>query len=171
MTPELEFYCKHCGRSFTRRPKKSPGGPPLYCSKTCATDSLRGREKSKRGVNFRSVHPSGYVIVECPPEFREMASNGKNLDNRVPGKVLPMPRVPEHRLVVAKIIGRPLKREEIVHHKDLNKGNNSPENLVLLASEKDHGRYAHGDIGVIPVWELDDDPFSGIFEAGLIAIS
>jgi hypothetical protein len=38
----------------------------------------------------------------------------------------------EHRLVAEKILGRRLKGTEIIHHKDGNKTNNSPDNLEIL---------------------------------------
>lgn len=37
----------------------------------------------------------------------------------------------EHRLVVARLLGRPLRADETVHHLDGNKVNNAPENLQL----------------------------------------
>jgi hypothetical protein len=37
----------------------------------------------------------------------------------------------EHRVVMEQILGRELSSQEIVHHKDKNKRNNSPENLEL----------------------------------------
>ena len=41
-----------------------------------------------------------------------------------------------HRLVMEKILGRRLKPDEIVHHIDFNKQNNSPENLQLVDQEE-----------------------------------
>ncbi len=38
----------------------------------------------------------------------------------------------EHRIVMEQILGRPLGTYEVVHHKDGNKKNNSPENLELM---------------------------------------
>jgi hypothetical protein len=38
----------------------------------------------------------------------------------------------EHRVVAETLVGRPLRPDEHVHHKDENKHNNSPENLVVL---------------------------------------
>jgi len=45
-----------------------------------------------------------------------------------------------HRVVMEQMLGRPLTPGEIVHHKDGNKLNNSPENLELISSQADHTR-------------------------------
>lgn len=44
----------------------------------------------------------------------------------------------EHRVVAEKMIGRKLKDGEIVHHKDENKSNNSPENLEVVFGNAEH---------------------------------
>ena len=45
----------------------------------------------------------------------------------------------EHRLVIEKQIGRKLTFNEIVHHKNENKGDNDPENLEIK-SRSEHSR-------------------------------
>ena len=40
-------------------------------------------------------------------------------------------RVVEHRLILSKVLGRMLTKDELVHHIDGDKLNNSPENLEL----------------------------------------
>lgn len=44
----------------------------------------------------------------------------------------------QHVIVAEEVIGRKLKRGECVHHKDENKVNNDPGNLIVFASKADH---------------------------------
>lgn len=44
-----------------------------------------------------------------------------------------------HRVVAEKMLGRPLKDGEVVHHIDGNKFNNNPKNL-LITTRKEHAR-------------------------------
>ena len=59
-----------------------------------------------------------YVAVRCPYEFSSMANSD--------GYVF------EHRLVMARYIGRPLKRNECVHHIDGCTQNNDISNLQMM---------------------------------------
>ncbi len=47
----------------------------------------------------------------------------------------------EHRVVAEQILGRPLKAGEIVHHRDGNKRNNNPENLIIFDSQSEHAKH------------------------------
>lgn len=49
-----------------------------------------------------------------------------------------------HVIVAEQKLGRFLLPEEVVHHKDLNKLNNDPENIMVFASIADHSRF-HGN--------------------------
>lgn len=49
---------------------------------------------------------------------------------------------PEHRIVASKKIGRQLRDNEVVHHRDGNKLNNRPNNLQIM-SRSEHWKTHH----------------------------
>lgn len=48
----------------------------------------------------------------------------------------------EHRAVAESVLGRSLTPGEVVHHEDLNKRNNNPENLIVFPNQAAHA-YHH----------------------------
>lgn len=47
----------------------------------------------------------------------------------------------EHRIVAEKVLGRELRPGELVHHKDGDKLNNSPDNLTILSGHAEHRKF------------------------------
>ena len=85
------------------------------------------RQCSRKGESWdgnKHNDSYGYVLVYVSPNdfFYSMANNN--------GYVM------EHRLVMAKSLGRNLHRWEIVHHKNHNKQDNRIENLQLVSGDK-----------------------------------
>lgn len=70
----------------------------------------------------RSITSQGYILIYQP-------------DHPYPVK---RQYVLEHRYIMEQYLDRYLKPEEIVHHIDGNKANNSIDNLLLLPNKADH---------------------------------
>lgn len=82
----------------------------------------------------RNLDKSGYVLIWFP-EHPNARKNGYVL---------------EHRLVMSKILGRALRKNEVVHHKNGVKDDNRPSNLELFSSNAEH--LAHELKGRVPKW-------------------
>lgn len=76
---------------------------------------------------FRRIN--GYVLIHMPDHPRALSGGESGY-------------VYEHIVVAEKTIKRHLTNKECVHHLDLNRANNSPDNLIVV-SEKAHQRI-HG---------------------------
>lgn len=68
----------------------------------------------------------GYLIVPVPRRLRHLSDGERSL--------------PEHRLVMAKHLGRPLRGDENVHHVNGDKLDNRLENLELWSTSQPSGK-------------------------------
>ena len=84
--------------------------------------AIRRDKLGKFAPNGEQKYHKGYPVVYRPDHPRAR-SNGY---------------VYEHILVMESKLGRRLKPDEVVHHIDKNKQNNSPDNLMLFASQREH---------------------------------
>jgi transposase-like protein len=71
--------------------------------------------------------PQGYVYLYAPDHWSVKNKSVKH-------------RVPEHRIVMERKLGRRLKRRELVHHINGIKHDNRPENLAVLTRQTHKGR-------------------------------
>lgn len=107
---KIKLLCSTCGKEFEQyaseydRPSRVRKFEERFCSKKC---SAKGK----------TTDGDGYILLYMP-EHPNCNSIGF---------------IREHRYIIEQHIGRLLTKEEVVHHKDNNKSNNSLDNLELLS--------------------------------------
>lgn len=107
-----------------------------------------GRNNNNRRNNIINIRGSrndgktklnGYVAIYMPEHDRSFG-NGC---------------VYEHILVAEKMLGRKLKDKECVHHKNRNRTDNSEDNLMVFATDRDHAGFHMGN----ELIQLEDGTF------------
>lgn len=68
----------------------------------------------------KRINKNGYVVIEDNTHHKSF-DTGTGING-----------VYEHQLIAEDLIGRNLKENEVVHHLDNNRSNNSPDNILVL---------------------------------------
>lgn len=82
-------------------------------------------ERTRREVHAPLKNRDGYVLIWAPEH---------------PDAYRPTNRIPEHRLVMERILGRRLLPGENVHHRNGVRDDNRPENLELWIAQQPKGQ-------------------------------
>lgn len=140
MAAKAKFKCKQCGKEVERyKSEMKRAAKNRFCSHRCTNffHQASGGYSLKDGTTRKR----GYVLERAPGHPTQCKGY-----------------VPQHRLVMERAIGRLLEAEEVVHHVNEVKDDNSLENLQLI-SKADHTREHHS------TWVWWDDDIISITEA------
>lgn len=154
--------CPRCKKSFVRNQT-----PQKYCSVSCARLRNGGRVITDQGYvkvwtredYLNSIRRKPKLCIRCNKDyvpksakqkFCSISCGGRTKNGRIingegyvkvaTGDKTGSRYVLEHRIVMEKILGRPLTSVETVHHKNGNRQDNRPENLELWKSRQPKGQ-------------------------------
>ena len=121
--------CASCHGKYRSKALHSIRPHPNLEKQSPFKGKLRGSYKEPMTTFY--IDSSGYKQIWCG---KQEGSRGRKDGYRA-----------EHHLVAEDLMGRALLPGEVVHHLDGDKLNNSPENLHVCSSQKEH-RSIHGQL-------------------------
>lgn len=158
--PPRLFTCLICKKEY----KRYGNSPSVYCSNKCKHQGLQNKielkcmncnksyeipKSQKKWADIRK-RTKTFCSKECNYEYKrihhctKLWKSGKHITGRGYIKIW-KPLHPnningycyEHRIVMEQHLGRYLTYDEVIHHKNKNKGDNRIENLELM-TRADH---------------------------------
>lgn len=138
--PKKKFICDYCGTEFERY---DIGSRLHFC---CIEHRRLGgkmvasnfSDKFKNAMRERCLNWNENLHKNPSMEKRIEISKRQREQRPTSGYTKRLGKH-EHRVVMENILGRPLRRDEIVHHIDGNKANNNPSNLMIM-SRSEHAK-------------------------------
>lgn len=136
--PKMNLVCDYCGKEYT---SYQCGKYNHFCSIECRragaylmSQNITAEDRERRSKQIIRVNKT----MNNHGERRKRQA--EKLRGRGSGKgYTKVNGVHRHRLVAEKMLGRPLKPGEIVHHIDGDKQNDEPKNLKVM-TQSDHIR-------------------------------
>lgn len=142
-----KLQCCYCGKPIYRYPSQIKRHN--FCSKRCLASfssktlnpdgygklkNYDGQSKNMTNLN-KQLNPNRMTldVREKLRNARFGTGEGKSYAKRF-SKL-------EHRVVAEEMLGRSLRKGEVVHHCDFNPRNNDPSNLMIFPSQREHAAY------------------------------
>ena len=126
----MKVKCDVCGKVFDK------ADSAVKEHNFCSVDHLRKWNSERMSDYNKSKNPMNKkwtkkMRLKKREQVLDRVGKGEKAYNKFLGRH-------EHRVVAERMLGRKLKKSEVVHHIDLNKQNNDEKNLVVLPSNSEH---------------------------------
>jgi hypothetical protein len=131
----IKIPCSYCGKISYQVKSNAGKGYSHACSKVCHYENKQRKQKINKPRGCGQYH------------IQVLAEDHPNKDRHG--------RVYEHRLVVEEKIGRFLHKDERVHHINMVKHDNKPENLFLCKNNSNHSK-THGSMNKLVAGLIDE---------------
>jgi len=160
---KIIINCEHCGKEIARYP--SHIRPHNYCSQACLGAAVKAKElirdstkTSARMSEYNREHnPTAMDFARrCKLRNHHLGSGEQKGYTKRFGK-------PEHVFFAEQVLGRELRPDEVVHHIDRNKRNNSLDNLVVM-TRSEHSKLHYACRGKK---EVMSDAFQALSVSGI----
>ena len=131
MSVTVQLTCDLCGKTFHKNKRN------VHDHNFCCREHFH-RWNSARMTEYNRTEnqmnkPGGVLESRLRRGAKQRGSGEGMTYQKFLGRHL-------HRQVAERMLGRPLREGEVVHHIDGNKLNNAPENLMVLSSQAEHAR-------------------------------
>jgi hypothetical protein len=121
--------CSKCSKEFLAlKSQQKRLGNGKYCSNSCSKLGKKLGLDHRRKISEQKLGNKNprYVSGKMTVQGYVLIKNRNHPNANGSGYVL------EHRLVMSNFIGRPLRKDEVVHHKNKDRSDNRLENLEVL---------------------------------------
>jgi hypothetical protein len=143
------YKCDWCGKEFERLECCMKEKKHTFCCRQCLADFSN---KNKNPIGYAAIKDFTNISDHMTKLNKAMNPTRMTLETRNKlrdahlgkGKCKGYSKIYSrlaHRVIAEQLLGRPLTDKEVVHHRDGNRYNNTPENLVVFPTAGDHTRF------------------------------
>ena len=126
----MKVVCSYCKKPFEKQKRM------VKKHNFCSVEHLRLWNSERMSEYNKNKNPMNKkwtkkMRLKKREQVLDRTGKGEKAYNKFLGRH-------EHRVVAEKMLGRKLRKSEVVHHIDLNKQNNDESNLVVLPNTSVH---------------------------------